>query len=68
MNYAAPVQAIMGMAGFNLDGFVSYPICWSLVRISKFGYTKTQAIKTQLNFQVGASSWSIYSRKLDTSI
>ncbi|KAL9257136.1 putative inactive purple acid phosphatase 24 [Drosera capensis] len=50
-NYTVPVQAIMGMVGFKLDGFVFGPISWSLVRISDFGYTKIQATKTQLNFQ-----------------
>ncbi|KAL9249440.1 putative inactive purple acid phosphatase 24 [Drosera capensis] len=50
-NYSAPVQAVIGMAGFKLDGFVSNPSAWSLSRISAFGYTKCQATTTTLNFK-----------------
>ncbi|GAB2223012.1 hypothetical protein Droror1_Dr00017146 [Drosera rotundifolia] len=49
--YSAPVQAVIGMAGFTLDEFVSDPSSWSLSRIVAFGYTKCEVTKTKLNFQ-----------------
>ncbi|GAB4837173.1 hypothetical protein Ancab_002084 [Ancistrocladus abbreviatus] len=50
-NYSAPVQVVLGMAGFVLDPFTSNPDAWSLVRISEFGYTKTHATRTELAFE-----------------
>ncbi|KAK9741950.1 hypothetical protein RND81_03G139200 [Saponaria officinalis] len=50
-NYKAPVQAIIGMAGFTLDKFSDEVIDWSLSRISKFGYTRIQATKKELKFE-----------------
>ncbi|KAI4372849.1 hypothetical protein MLD38_011033 [Melastoma candidum] len=49
--YAAPVQVVIGMAGFSLDGFKNEVEDWSLVRISKFGYLKAHASSQELNLQ-----------------
>nr|XP_043611654.1 probable inactive purple acid phosphatase 27 [Erigeron canadensis] len=50
-NYAAPVHAVIGMAGFKLDDFPPQGATWSLSRISKFGYARVHTTKTQLNFE-----------------
>ncbi|KAJ7562764.1 hypothetical protein O6H91_03G083700 [Diphasiastrum complanatum] len=41
--YTAPVHAVIGMAGFKLDGFDQNPSNWSLVRLSDFGYILLEA-------------------------
>ncbi|XP_043692990.1 probable inactive purple acid phosphatase 27 [Telopea speciosissima] len=48
-NYKAPVHAIIGMAGFSLDGFTDNVNSWSLVRISDFGYTRLRATKKEIS-------------------
>ncbi|XP_021750857.1 probable inactive purple acid phosphatase 27 [Chenopodium quinoa] len=50
-NYAAPVQAVIGMAGFTLDEFSPIAPDWSLKRISKFGYSRIHAKREELNFE-----------------
>ncbi|KAL9247746.1 hypothetical protein vseg_021146 [Gypsophila vaccaria] len=50
-NYAAPVQAVIGMAGFTLDEFSDKVQDWSLSRIAKFGYSRIQATKKELKFE-----------------
>lgn len=50
-NYKAPVHAIIGMAGFSLDSFPPAAESWSLIRISKFGYARVHATKTDLKFE-----------------
>ncbi|XP_074286524.1 putative inactive purple acid phosphatase 27 isoform X1 [Silene latifolia] len=50
-NYTAPVQAVIGMAGFTLDPFSDNVHDWSLSRISKFGYTRIQATKKELKLE-----------------
>ncbi|XP_038689199.1 probable inactive purple acid phosphatase 27 [Tripterygium wilfordii] len=50
-NYKAPVQAVIGMAGFSLDKFSDTTNSWSLVRISKFGYLRGHATKEELKFE-----------------
>ncbi|KAM7265438.1 hypothetical protein ACFE04_003121 [Oxalis oulophora] len=58
-NYKAPVQVVIGMAGFTLDKFPSNSNKnkWSLVRISEFGYTRVNATKHELKFEfVNAST------------
>ncbi|XVE99859.1 hypothetical protein REPUB_Repub03eG0237800 [Reevesia pubescens] len=47
-NYKAPVQAIVGMAGFSLDKFSPLAAGWSLSRICEFGYVKAHATKDEL--------------------
>ncbi|KAH9619639.1 hypothetical protein KSS87_022222 [Heliosperma pusillum] len=55
LNYTAPVQAVIGMAGFSLDEFSDNVHDWSLSRISKFGYTRIQATNKQLKFEVSVA-------------
>ncbi|KAL9266876.1 putative inactive purple acid phosphatase 27 [Drosera capensis] len=50
-NYSAPVQAVIGMAGFTLDNFSSSVPGWSISRICKFGYTRIHAKRGVLNFE-----------------
>ncbi|XP_050283475.1 probable inactive purple acid phosphatase 27 [Quercus robur] len=51
-NYSAPVHAVMGMAGFTLDKFKTDDVdCWSLRRISNFGYVRGHATKEEINFE-----------------
>ncbi|PKI33926.1 hypothetical protein CRG98_045673 [Punica granatum] len=50
-NYSAPVQAVIGMAGFTLDGFPDNVQDWSLVRISKFGYLRGHATRNELKLE-----------------
>ncbi|TYH32802.1 hypothetical protein ES332_D13G015200v1 [Gossypium tomentosum] len=50
-NYTAPVQAIVGMAGFSLDKFPDDAPSWSLVRISEFGYVRAHATKDELKLE-----------------
>ncbi|XP_074289707.1 putative inactive purple acid phosphatase 24 [Silene latifolia] len=50
-NYTAPVQAVIGMAGFTLDPFSDNVHDWSLSGISKFGYTRIQATKKELKLE-----------------
>ncbi|EPS70057.1 hypothetical protein M569_04704, partial [Genlisea aurea] len=47
-DYPAPVHAIIGMAGFDLEAFNNHTDAWSLVRKTEFGYTKLFATKTQI--------------------
>ncbi|XP_057784798.1 probable inactive purple acid phosphatase 27 [Salvia miltiorrhiza] len=62
-NYTAPVHAVIGMAGFKLDDFTQNDNSWSLARISKFGYIRVNATKTELHVEfVNADS-----RKVDDS-
>ncbi|XP_051134531.1 probable inactive purple acid phosphatase 27 [Andrographis paniculata] len=50
-NYAAPVHAIIGMAGFKLDGFTQNDNSWSLSRISEFGYIRAHATPKELKIE-----------------
>ncbi|GAB4841322.1 hypothetical protein Ancab_022048 [Ancistrocladus abbreviatus] len=50
-DYAAPVQVVIGMAGFTLDSFSSTKPNWSLARASEFGYTRTMATREELQFE-----------------
>ncbi|KAK8542285.1 hypothetical protein V6N12_014886 [Hibiscus sabdariffa] len=50
-NYTAPVQAIVGMAGFSLDKFSDDAPSWSLKRISEFGYVRADATKDELKLE-----------------
>ncbi|KAK4775105.1 hypothetical protein SAY86_010040 [Trapa natans] len=50
-NYSAPVQAVIGMAGFTLDGFPDDVKDWSLIRISKFGYLRGLATRQELKLE-----------------
>ncbi|GAB2212653.1 hypothetical protein Droror1_Dr00020632 [Drosera rotundifolia] len=50
-NYTAPVQAVIGMAGFTLDNFSSSVPDWSISRICKFGYSRIHAKRGVLNFE-----------------
>lgn len=60
-NYTAPVHAIIGMAGFQLDNFTQYDNDWSLVRISKFGYIRAHATKQELHVEfVNADSRKVH--------
>ncbi|KAH7570584.1 hypothetical protein JRO89_XS05G0140200 [Xanthoceras sorbifolium] len=49
--YSAPVQAVIGMAGFTLDKFPHHVDSWSLSRISKFGYLRGYAAKEDLTLE-----------------
>ncbi|XP_068328483.1 probable inactive purple acid phosphatase 27 [Pyrus communis] len=52
-NYSAPVHAVIGMAGFTLDGFssgVNNP--WSLSKISEFGYLRGHATKKEMKLEL----------------
>ncbi|XP_021887436.1 probable inactive purple acid phosphatase 27 [Carica papaya] len=53
-NYSAPVQVVIGMAGFTLDKF-SLAEKWSLVRISEFGYLRAHATAQELKLEFVAS-------------
>ncbi|KAK7404269.1 hypothetical protein VNO78_05025 [Psophocarpus tetragonolobus] len=46
-NYSAPVQVVIGMAGFTLDKFNNVK-SWSLKRISEFGYLRAHATRKDL--------------------
>ncbi|QCD88917.1 alkaline phosphatase D [Vigna unguiculata] len=48
-NYSAPVQLVIGMAGFTLDTFSTNDKSWSLKRISEFGYLRVYATRNVLN-------------------
>lgn len=51
-NYSAPVQAIIGMAGFSLDQFPSgVHNTWSLSRIPEYGYLRGHATKTDIKLE-----------------
>ncbi|XP_002513109.2 probable inactive purple acid phosphatase 27 [Ricinus communis] len=50
-NYKAPVQAVIGMAGFSLDNFPAFVPNWSLKRISKFGFSRVHATKAELKLE-----------------
>ncbi|XP_059651941.1 probable inactive purple acid phosphatase 27 [Cornus florida] len=50
-NYAAPVHAIIGMAGFTLDKSSNSGDSWSLKRISEFGYVRVHATKKDLTLE-----------------
>ncbi|XP_030967597.1 probable inactive purple acid phosphatase 27 [Quercus lobata] len=50
-NYSAPVQAVIGMAGFSLDKFTTDSNSWSLSRISEFGFVRGNATKEELYFE-----------------
>ncbi|KAL9407226.1 hypothetical protein Peur_004198 [Populus x canadensis] len=49
-NFSAPMQAVIGMAGFSLDNF-SQPGSWSLERISEFGYLRGHATMEDINLE-----------------
>ncbi|KAM7262532.1 hypothetical protein ACFE04_000215 [Oxalis oulophora] len=53
-NYKAPIQLVVGMAGFSLDTFPASNIVseWSLARISKFGYLRGHATRNDLNLEL----------------
>ncbi|KAK1552177.1 hypothetical protein Q3G72_011887 [Acer saccharum] len=51
-NYSAPVQAVIGMAGYRLDKFPDHIVdSWSLSRISKFGYLRGHATKEDMTLE-----------------
>ncbi|KAF3437455.1 hypothetical protein FNV43_RR20208 [Rhamnella rubrinervis] len=50
-NYTAPVQAVIGMAGFTLDKF-NRQNSWSISRISEYGYFRGHATKEELKLEV----------------
>lgn len=54
-NYKAPVQAVVGMAGFTLDNF-SLAAGWSLKRIAEFGYVRAHATKDELRAEFVSSN------------
>ncbi|XP_057977170.1 probable inactive purple acid phosphatase 27 isoform X2 [Malania oleifera] len=48
-NYTAPVQAVIGMAGFTLDKFPENNTeSWSLSRVSEYGYVRINATRNEL--------------------
>uniref|UniRef100_A0A2N9EWH6 Purple acid phosphatase n=2 Tax=Fagus sylvatica TaxID=28930 RepID=A0A2N9EWH6_FAGSY len=51
-NYSAPVQAVIGMAGFSLDKFPNGVKTWSISRFSEFGYLRGHATKKDLTLEV----------------
>ncbi|XP_051226314.1 probable inactive purple acid phosphatase 27 [Lolium perenne] len=55
-NYTAPVHAVVGAAGFKLDGFSIIRQSWSISRISEFGYARVHATKTDVLVQFVSSS------------
>ncbi|XP_061995360.1 probable inactive purple acid phosphatase 27 [Rosa rugosa] len=63
-NYSAPVQAIIGMAGFSLDKFpTGINNSWSLSRHSEYGYLRAHATRTDIKLEfVNANT-----RKVDDS-
>ncbi|KAF8396213.1 hypothetical protein HHK36_017826 [Tetracentron sinense] len=50
-NYSAPVQAVIGMAGFTLDKFPNNADSWSLSRISEFGYARVHATREEIRVE-----------------
>ncbi|XP_030449227.1 probable inactive purple acid phosphatase 27 [Syzygium oleosum] len=50
-NYSAPMQVVIGMAGFTLDKFEDKPSDWSLIRISEFGYFRGHATPEELRLE-----------------
>lgn len=50
-NYTAPVQAVVGMAGFKLDKFPNNAGIWSLVRISEYGYLRAHATMKEIRLE-----------------
>ncbi|WKA02221.1 hypothetical protein VitviT2T_020435 [Vitis vinifera] len=51
-NYTAPVQAVIGMAGFSLDKFpANIENNWSLSRISEYGYVRGHATREELRME-----------------
>ncbi|KAG2601346.1 hypothetical protein PVAP13_5KG584000 [Panicum virgatum] len=51
-NYTAPVHAIVGAGGFNLDKFPKIVLNkWSLSRVSEFGYARVHATRTDVLVQ-----------------
>ncbi|CAN0863526.1 Probable inactive purple acid phosphatase 27 [Linum grandiflorum] len=50
-NYTAPVQAVVGTAGYSLDKFSDNHGKWSLRRIAEFGYLRAHATKTEINLE-----------------
>ncbi|KAG6415530.1 hypothetical protein SASPL_122942 [Salvia splendens] len=63
-NYTAPVHAVIGMAGFELDSFTQTDNSWSLVRISKFGYLRVHATKSELHAEI-QEMWMMASESLN---
>ncbi|KAJ3691367.1 hypothetical protein LUZ61_020531 [Rhynchospora tenuis] len=62
-NYAAPVQVVVGMAGFSLDTFPSTAPSWSLVRLSEFGFARVTASRSDLLFEfVNSASSAVHDR------
>ncbi|KAG6630331.1 hypothetical protein CIPAW_13G010400 [Carya illinoinensis] len=62
-NYSAPVQAVIGMAGFTLDNFTNDENSWSLRRISKFGYVRGHATREEISFEfVNAATMEVEDR------
>lgn len=63
-NYSAPVQAVIGMAGFKLDDFPNNAAdSWSLKRIAEFGYVRVHATKTEIKLEYVNSN----TRKIEDS-
>ncbi|KAL8144464.1 hypothetical protein V2J09_017496 [Rumex salicifolius] len=54
--YTAPVQAVIGMAGFSLDKFGLSDKKWSLSKISKYGYSRIHATRKELKFEVSLNT------------
>ncbi|CAL4973588.1 unnamed protein product [Urochloa decumbens] len=51
-NYTAPVHAIVGAGGFNLDKFPKIVLNkWSSSRVSEFGYARVHATRTDVLVQ-----------------
>ncbi|CAO2166715.1 unnamed protein product [Urochloa humidicola] len=51
-NYTAPVHAIVGAGGFNLDKFPKIVLNkWSSSRVSEFGYARVRATRTDVLVQ-----------------
>ncbi|KAJ4778499.1 Purple acid phosphatase [Rhynchospora pubera] len=62
-NYAAPVQVVVGMAGFSLDTFPSTAPSWSLVRLSEFGFARVTASRSDLLFEfVNSGTSAVHDR------
>ncbi|KAG0470185.1 hypothetical protein HPP92_016885 [Vanilla planifolia] len=57
-HYAAPVHAIIGMAGFSLDRFPDRTNEWSLVRIAEFGFVRVHATTEVLTVEFVSSNTS----------
>ncbi|XP_062223822.1 probable inactive purple acid phosphatase 27 [Phragmites australis] len=54
--YTAPIHAIVGAGGFNLDNFPENVESWSLSRVSEFGYARVHATRTDMLVQFVNSS------------